>query len=196
MQSLLLFSSLPNSWETLVVTLSNSASNDKLSMSVFKDALFNEEARRKDMGINQTHALVMENRGRPQDKQQRSCRKKSMCRRKGRQSDDQRSHVCYLYGLEGHMKKNCYKWLEEQCKSNFQLKNSSQQKNKGKGGETFITVSGDVAYCSNHGKKLKCLISDNGGEYTSKEFNAYCRTYGIRHEKGGHFLEIKIAEVC
>ncbi|CAA0826210.1 Unknown protein [Striga hermonthica] len=33
------------------------------------------------------------------------------------------------------------------------------------------------------GKKLKCLRSDNGGEYTSKEFDAYCRTYGIRHEK-------------
>ncbi|CAA0819883.1 Unknown protein [Striga hermonthica] len=32
-------------------------------------------------------------------------------------------------------------------------------------------------------KKLKCLRSDNGGEYTSKEFDAYCRTYGIRHEK-------------
>ncbi|CAA0820501.1 Putative F-box protein [Striga hermonthica] len=32
----------------------------------------------------------------------------------------------------------------------LQPKNSSQQKNKGKGGETLITVSGDVAYCSNH----------------------------------------------
>jgi len=33
------------------------------------------------------------------------------------------------------------------------------------------------------GKKLKCLRSDNGGEYTSKEFDAYCGRYGIRHEK-------------
>ncbi|CAH9105587.1 unnamed protein product, partial [Cuscuta europaea] len=33
------------------------------------------------------------------------------------------------------------------------------------------------------GKKLKCLQSDNGGEYTSKVFDAYCRTYGIRHDK-------------
>ncbi|CAA0840084.1 Unknown protein [Striga hermonthica] len=32
-------------------------------------------------------------------------------------------------------------------------------------------------------KKLKCLRSNNGGEYTSKEFDAYCRTYDIRHEK-------------
>jgi hypothetical protein len=33
------------------------------------------------------------------------------------------------------------------------------------------------------GKKLKCLRSDNGGEYTSREFSAYCAEYGIRHEK-------------
>jgi Integrase core domain len=32
-------------------------------------------------------------------------------------------------------------------------------------------------------KKLKCLRSDNGGEYTSKEFKAYCAKYRIRHEK-------------
>ena len=32
-------------------------------------------------------------------------------------------------------------------------------------------------------KKLKCLRTDNGGEYTSKEFEAYCATRGIRHEK-------------
>ena len=33
------------------------------------------------------------------------------------------------------------------------------------------------------GKKLKCLRTDNGGEYTSREFNAYCGRHGIRHEK-------------
>jgi transposase InsO family protein len=31
--------------------------------------------------------------------------------------------------------------------------------------------------------KLKCLRSDNSGEYTSKEFKAYCAKYEIRHEK-------------
>eukprot|EP00253_Pinus_taeda_P008132 PITA_08132 len=33
------------------------------------------------------------------------------------------------------------------------------------------------------GKKLKCLRSDNGGEYCSKEFDRYCSEYGIRREK-------------
>ena len=32
-------------------------------------------------------------------------------------------------------------------------------------------------------KKLKCLISDNGGEYSSKEFDSYCSHNEIRRDK-------------
>ena len=31
-------------------------------------------------------------------------------------------------------------------------------------------------------KKIKTLRSDNGGEYTSKEFEAFCKDAGIRRE--------------
>ena len=31
-------------------------------------------------------------------------------------------------------------------------------------------------------KKIKILHSDNGGEYTSKEFEAFCKDAGIRRE--------------
>ncbi|GFY85469.1 hypothetical protein Acr_04g0002070 [Actinidia rufa] len=51
------------SWETLVVSLSNSAPNGKLNTSMVMDALFNEEARRREMGpIDQSElqALVSE----------------------------------------------------------------------------------------------------------------------------------------
>ena len=33
------------------------------------------------------------------------------------------------------------------------------------------------------GKPLKCLRSDNEGEYKSNEFKSYCSEKGIRHEK-------------
>ena len=33
------------------------------------------------------------------------------------------------------------------------------------------------------GKMLKCLRSDNGGEYYSKEFDSYCSHNGIPREK-------------
>ena len=32
-------------------------------------------------------------------------------------------------------------------------------------------------------KRLKCLRSDNGGEYYNKEFDSYCSHNGIRREK-------------
>jgi hypothetical protein len=46
-QALLMLSSLPDSWETLVVSLSNSAPNGVMTMGMVKDSMFNEEARRK-----------------------------------------------------------------------------------------------------------------------------------------------------
>jgi len=45
LQTLLLLSSLPKSWDTLVVTLSNSAPDGKLSMDSVTDCLLNEESR-------------------------------------------------------------------------------------------------------------------------------------------------------
>ena len=32
------------------------------------------------------------------------------------------------------------------------------------------------------GKKLKCLRFDNGGEFTSKEFNLFCENNGIKRQ--------------
>ncbi|KAA8518002.1 hypothetical protein F0562_015476 [Nyssa sinensis] len=60
-QALLLLSSLPDNWEMLVVSLSNSAPNDKLTMTIVKGALYNEEKRRKEMRAGQSRALVTEN---------------------------------------------------------------------------------------------------------------------------------------
>ena len=48
MQTSLLFSSLPDSWETLVVRVTNSTTNGILTMEIVKDSLLNEEARRKE----------------------------------------------------------------------------------------------------------------------------------------------------
>ncbi|KAK8690513.1 hypothetical protein V6N13_074045 [Hibiscus sabdariffa] len=65
LQALLLLSSLPESWDTLVVTLSNSAPDGMLTTDTVSDSLMNEEARRKERDLpSQSEANVVENRGR------------------------------------------------------------------------------------------------------------------------------------
>ncbi|VFQ95989.1 unnamed protein product [Cuscuta campestris] len=48
LQALLLLSSLPDSWDTLVVSLSNSAPDGKMTMEMVKASLLNEDAMRKE----------------------------------------------------------------------------------------------------------------------------------------------------
>lgn len=58
MDALLLLSSLPDRWETMVVLLSNSAPNVTLTMDVVNDSLFNEEQRRTYVVTNdESHFL-------------------------------------------------------------------------------------------------------------------------------------------
>ncbi|KAG8372283.1 hypothetical protein BUALT_Bualt12G0050200 [Buddleja alternifolia] len=54
--------SLPDSWDTLVVSVSNSAPNGDLTLQVVKDCLLNEESRRKEQAFStEQNALVTEN---------------------------------------------------------------------------------------------------------------------------------------
>ncbi|ESW12580.1 hypothetical protein PHAVU_008G125100 [Phaseolus vulgaris] len=63
--TLLLLISLPESWDTLVVTLNNSISDGKISMDTVSDSLLNEESRRKERNTNfQYEANVIEKRER------------------------------------------------------------------------------------------------------------------------------------
>ena len=101
LQALLLLSSLPDSWETLVVSLSNYAPNGVLQLAMVKDSLFNEETRRKDMGKNNAQALVIENRG-------RSNTRNSKGRGKSRsQLESKGKFKCFYCDKEGHVKRNC-----------------------------------------------------------------------------------------
>ena len=48
LQVLMPLNSLPKSWETLMVSFTNSIPNGVLSLSIFKDSMFNEKTRWKD----------------------------------------------------------------------------------------------------------------------------------------------------
>ena len=54
-------------------------------------------------------------------------------------------------------------------------------KNKSDVFSTFIKWKAEVE--NQIGARVKCLRSDNGGEYSSKEFTNFCSAHGIRIEK-------------
>uniref|UniRef100_A0A2N9GZE0 Integrase catalytic domain-containing protein n=1 Tax=Fagus sylvatica TaxID=28930 RepID=A0A2N9GZE0_FAGSY len=256
LQALLLLSSLPNSWETLVMSLSNFAPNGVLQLAMVKDSLFNEETRRKDMGKDDAQALVTENKG-------RSKGRNSKGRGKSRSQSQTKGKVkCFYCDKEGHIKRNCKAWKNKQKEETNKKKvddhntatvsldedvvvlsigkdecchvvdpydewvidSAASLPCHSKKGVLYFVQSrklrqskdGRLAHMSEKGlqilakkslipfakdqvfqlfkkfhamverekgKFLKCLRTDNGGEYTSNEFENYYSKYGIRHEK-------------
>jgi hypothetical protein len=63
-QALLLLSSMPDSWNMLVVSVSNSTPDGKLRLEMVKNSMLNEEARKKEKGdASSSDAYVAESHG-------------------------------------------------------------------------------------------------------------------------------------
>ena len=113
-QALLLLSSLPDSWETLVVSLSNSAPNGVITDNMVKDNMFNEKTRRKELSISfNTEALVTERRGRSKSKKPSNDYNHDKSRAK---SNSKKGMKCFYCGKSGHIKRECRKFKREQFK--------------------------------------------------------------------------------
>ena len=101
-----LLGSLSDSWNTLVVSLGNSASKGKVSLAMVRNSLFNEEICRKDFVGNDTHALITKNRG-------GSKSRGPFGHNKSRGRSKSRGKIkCYHCGKIGYMKRN-YKILKQ-----------------------------------------------------------------------------------
>ena len=96
----LLLGSLPDNWNTLMVSLGNSTPERKITLAMIINSLFNEEIRRNDFLGNDTHTLVTENRGRSKSRGP-SGHNNSRGRSKSRGKIK-----CYHCGKIGHMKRN------------------------------------------------------------------------------------------
>ena len=108
LQGLLLLSSLPESWDTLVASLSNSPQG-KWFMDMVKVALLNEEARRKYLiGSNHSEANVVfySNKGRVKNKDSSHNRDKSRGKSKLKSEGE---IICHYCNNPGHIEKFCRK---------------------------------------------------------------------------------------
>ena len=112
--ALILLSSLPDSWETLVVSLSNSAPNGVIIVNRVKDNIFNEETRRKELAISyNTKALVTEKQGRSKNRKPSSNYNHEKSRGK---SKSRKEIKCFYCGKPRHIKRDCRKFIKEQFK--------------------------------------------------------------------------------
>ena len=97
-----LLGTLPDSWETFVVTLTNSASDGVLSMDTVKNNMLNKEIRRKAVGIDDGHERARVVKGRDKNSGLRF------------------SGTCHYCGEKGHIKWTCRKWKQDKKKGNYQ----------------------------------------------------------------------------
>ena len=167
-QALLLLSSLHINWETWVVSLSNSAPNGKLTLDMVKDSMFNEESRRKDIGSDQTQALVIENKGMNMNRGSwKGSKSRSKSRNSRGKSQSKGGVICYHCNTEGHIRRNCRIWKREQKQANTEKK--SDDKN------TTVTVSEDVVVLSFEDEE--CLhVVDNDVEWVIDKAASYHTT--------------------
>ena len=108
MQELLLLSSLPENWETYMVTIYNSTPEGTLTIDIVKDSLLNEDARRKEQGESSSRAFVTEK----QERRRRS-HSRNLHGYRGR-SKSRRDIKCFHCNRPGHKKKECRFWKREQ----------------------------------------------------------------------------------
>ena len=99
-QACLLLGSLLDSWNTLAVSLENLALKGKVTLAMVRNSLLNEEIQRKDFVGNDTHALVIKNRGR------RKSRGPSGHNKLRGRSKSRGKIKCYHCDKIGHMKRS------------------------------------------------------------------------------------------
>mgnify|MGYP000016945791 CR=1 FL=1 len=116
LKAIFLLLTLPDSWETLVVSLSN---NPNLTFDGVRGSILNEEIRRKASGEGGSSANMV--RGRTDKRSNYAHRNKSKSQERGNRSKVKSNDVtCYQCGRKGHKKPDCrYYKAELERKKNF-----------------------------------------------------------------------------
>ena len=105
-RALLILCSLPESWNSLVIAVSNFVrSSNTLKFDDVVSVILSEEMRRKSTGETSGNALTMESRGRQKERgRSPGNRGKS---KKGRSKSRFGKIECWNCGKKGHLKKDC-----------------------------------------------------------------------------------------
>ncbi|KAK2999025.1 hypothetical protein RJ639_024468 [Escallonia herrerae] len=106
-RALLFMCSLPDSWNNLVTTVSNSTISGTLTLNDVVSSVMNDEIRRKTIGdgISSSTALSVESRGRQNNRGR--CPTRGRSRSRGKSKSKGKTIVCWNCNKEGHKKNDC-----------------------------------------------------------------------------------------
>uniref|UniRef100_A0A803NCW4 CCHC-type domain-containing protein n=1 Tax=Chenopodium quinoa TaxID=63459 RepID=A0A803NCW4_CHEQI len=104
-RSLILLSSLPRSWDTVVASISNTFGKSKFKCDDVRDLILSESLRRKNSGESSGGAYSSEGRGR--GRQQRGAQRGRWKSRGRSKSKGKVNIVCWGCGVKGHTKREC-----------------------------------------------------------------------------------------
>ncbi|KAH7422992.1 hypothetical protein KP509_12G034600 [Ceratopteris richardii] len=127
LKAIFLLMTLLDSWETLVVSLSN---NPNLTFDGVRGSILNEEIRRKAGGEGGSSTNMV--RGRTDKRSNNAQRKKSKSRERGNCSKGKSNDVtCYQCGSKGHKKPDC-RYYKAQLKRKKNARDEKKEKKEDK----------------------------------------------------------------
>ncbi|VFR02614.1 unnamed protein product [Cuscuta campestris] len=205
LQALLLLSSLPDSWDTLVVSLSNSAPNGKMTMEMVKASLLNEEARRKESGYPiQAEANVIPESSRGRSKSRNPhYRDKS----RGRSKSRKRDFICHYCQKPGHIERFCRKKKRDMSRERKDKNENSEHKPEEKNTTALASSDDDLFVIGDHGLlNVACddctWVIDSGASYHITSHMEYFSSYTsgdfghVRMGNDGSSKIIGMGDVC
>ena len=180
LQALLLLSSLPDSWDTLVVSLSNSAPDGKMTMDMVTASLLNEESRRKESGFSsqvEANVIPESSRGRSKSRNPQN-RDKS----KGRSNSRRREFTCHYCQKPGHIERFCRKKKREMSRERKEKNENSEQKSDEKNTTALAFSDNDLFIISDHELlNIACddctWVIDSGASYHITSHREYFSSY-------------------
>lgn len=164
-QALMVMGSLPKSWETLKVSLSNSAPGGKLLMASVTAALLGEEIRRGDDGstasTSKSEALMTEGRGRTRTRKQNNYQGKS----RSKSRDFKKDKPCHNCGKLGHWKNECRGPKKTNDKSRPKVQHEESETDLVTDDGDLVIVSEWVGACTSTTFKEGEWVIDSGASF-------------------------------
>ncbi|VFQ80312.1 unnamed protein product [Cuscuta campestris] len=205
LQALLLLSSLPDSWDTLVVSLSNSAPEGKMTMEMVKASLLNEEARRKESGYpSQSEANVIPESSRGRSKSRNPHHRDKS---RGRSESRKRDFICHYCQKPGHIERFCRKKKRDMFRERKDKNENSKQKPEEKNTTALASSDDDLFVIGDHGLlNVACddctWVIDSGASYHITSHREYFSSYTsgdfghVRMGNDGSSKIIGMGDVC